>query len=385
VEPESLIVSEYDGRTFALWFYKATEFRRTHPHLAVVYKYLLVWPWYQRQIAHAYPTLSVPPYPGSMDAMMNRLISRNIRKMPVYLVRRDPALLPIFETETVGYGPDPLYRVRVVERLTCAGLGPFLERRSLALLVVLVATFHAGRIPAEQVITEAISPARRQLHLSPVFEGDRGRTSVRLHRKRTDHGRDEPRVSALLVPPHLFRMPPSFPIGWALALGLFGYDAKRTPHGASDGRAGGALAPSSPRESLPLMGLHERDGDRALRDRAPRLRAYIREREAARFRRSDGGLRSPSRVQREHRGVFGSRAVDRVKAARREPVHSERSVRAAGSRPDALSPRQRRSFLVNLLVPVDEATSSQAKSILAEPYRDTKLIPDRLPSVWLAI
>lgn len=116
VEPDALIVSEYDGRTFALWFYKATEFRRTHPHLAVVYKYLLVWPWYQRQIAHAYPTLSVPPYPGSMDAMMNRLISRNIRRMPVYLVRRDPGLLPIFETEPAGYAPDPLYRVRVVDR-----------------------------------------------------------------------------------------------------------------------------------------------------------------------------------------------------------------------------------------------------------------------------
>jgi hypothetical protein len=122
VEPNALIVSEYDGRTFALWFYKATEFRRTHPHLAVVYKYLLVWPWYQRQIAHNYPNIAVPPYPGSMDAMMNRLIARNIRKTPVYLVRRDPALLPIFETEPVGYGPDPLYKVRVAER-------PIPERR----------------------------------------------------------------------------------------------------------------------------------------------------------------------------------------------------------------------------------------------------------------
>jgi hypothetical protein len=115
VEPDALIVSEYDGRTFALWFYKATEFRRTHPRLAVAYKYLLVWPWYRRQLARAYPTLAVPPYTGSMDAMMNRLIARNIRKKPVYLVRRDPALLPIFTTDPVGYGPDPLYRVRLVE------------------------------------------------------------------------------------------------------------------------------------------------------------------------------------------------------------------------------------------------------------------------------
>ncbi|HLQ66619.1 MAG TPA: DUF2723 domain-containing protein [Candidatus Limnocylindrales bacterium] len=113
VEPNALIVSEYDGRTFALWFYKATDFRRSHPNLIVVYKYLLVWSWYQRQLARAYPTLAVPPYPGTMDAMMNRLIARNVGRRPVYLVRRDPALLSLFTTEPAGYAPDPLYRVRV--------------------------------------------------------------------------------------------------------------------------------------------------------------------------------------------------------------------------------------------------------------------------------
>jgi hypothetical protein len=115
VEPNALIVSEYDGRTFALWFYKTTGIHRTHRELAVVYKYLLIWPWYQRHLARTYPTLAVPAYPGSMDAMMNRLIARNIRKRPVYLVRRDPALLPVFTTEPAGYGPDPLYRVRLAE------------------------------------------------------------------------------------------------------------------------------------------------------------------------------------------------------------------------------------------------------------------------------
>ncbi|HEX7079044.1 MAG TPA: DUF2723 domain-containing protein [Candidatus Eisenbacteria bacterium] len=113
VEPNALIVSEYDGRTFALWFYKATDFARSRPDLAIVYKYLLVWPWYQHHVARVYRTLAVPPYPGDMDAMMNRLIARNIRSRPVYLVRKDPALLPIFTTEAVGYGPDPIYRVRL--------------------------------------------------------------------------------------------------------------------------------------------------------------------------------------------------------------------------------------------------------------------------------
>jgi len=112
VEPNALIVSEYDGRTFALWFYKATEFRASHPKLAVLYKYLLVWPWYQRHVGRVY-SLAMPPYPGALDPMMNRLIARNVQRRPVYLVRRDPGLLPIFKLEPVGYAPDPLYRVRL--------------------------------------------------------------------------------------------------------------------------------------------------------------------------------------------------------------------------------------------------------------------------------
>jgi transmembrane protein TMEM260 (protein O-mannosyltransferase) len=114
VEPNALVLSEYDGRTFALWFYKATEFRTTRPDVAVVYKYLLVWPWYQHHLARRYPGLSIPRYGGDLDAMMNRVVARNIRRRPVYLVRDDPALLSIFRTESAGYSLDPLYRVTVV-------------------------------------------------------------------------------------------------------------------------------------------------------------------------------------------------------------------------------------------------------------------------------
>jgi len=114
IEPNALVLSEYDGRTFALWFYKATEFRATRPDVVVVYKYLLVWPWYQHHLARRYPGVSIPRYGGDLDAMMNRVIARNIRKRPVYLVRDDPALLSIFRTKPAGYGLDPLYRVTVV-------------------------------------------------------------------------------------------------------------------------------------------------------------------------------------------------------------------------------------------------------------------------------
>ena len=115
VEPNALIVSEYDGRTFALWFYKATEFRKSHPELVVAYKYLLVWEWYRLHLSKRYPGLAVPPGNDELDVLLNRIIARNIRKRPVYLVRDDPGLAPVFRTEPVGLPQLPLFRVRLVE------------------------------------------------------------------------------------------------------------------------------------------------------------------------------------------------------------------------------------------------------------------------------
>ncbi|HYQ96046.1 MAG TPA: hypothetical protein VER38_03460, partial [Candidatus Eisenbacteria bacterium] len=116
VEPNALIVSEYDGRTFALWFYKATDFKKSHPGLVVAYKYLLVWPWYVHHLARYYRTLAVPIASSDVNLTMNRLIARNIRKRPVYLTREDPGLASLFRTERVGDPRLPLYRVREAAR-----------------------------------------------------------------------------------------------------------------------------------------------------------------------------------------------------------------------------------------------------------------------------
>jgi hypothetical protein len=115
VEPNALIVSEYDGRTFSLWFYKATEFKQSHPRLVVAYKYLLVWPWYLHQLAHVYPGLRVPAHEGNLDVTMNKFIGRNIDQRPVYLTRPDPGLAPVFRADPVGYPPIPLYRISRVK------------------------------------------------------------------------------------------------------------------------------------------------------------------------------------------------------------------------------------------------------------------------------
>jgi hypothetical protein len=111
VEPDALILSEYDGRTFSLWFYKATQFSESRPHVVVVYKYLLVWPWYLHHLARTYPGLAVPPYQGDLDLAMNRMIARNLKTRPVYLVREDPGLAPVFALTPVGDPDLPLYRV----------------------------------------------------------------------------------------------------------------------------------------------------------------------------------------------------------------------------------------------------------------------------------
>lgn len=115
VEPHALILSEYDGRTFSLWFYKATMFARSRPGVVVVYKYLLIWPWYLYHLARTYPDLAVPPYQGNLDLEMNRMIARNIRKRPVYLVRKDPGLAPVFTLRPVGDPELPLYRVELAK------------------------------------------------------------------------------------------------------------------------------------------------------------------------------------------------------------------------------------------------------------------------------
>ncbi|HEX3112973.1 MAG TPA: DUF2723 domain-containing protein [Candidatus Eisenbacteria bacterium] len=115
VEPNALIVSDYDGRTFSLWFYKATEFKQSHPKLAVVYKSLLIWDWYRYHIAKRYPGLVPPSGPQDPNLMLNRIVARNIKNRPVYLVRPDSALVSLFKIEPVGYPPMPIYRVHLVE------------------------------------------------------------------------------------------------------------------------------------------------------------------------------------------------------------------------------------------------------------------------------
>ncbi|MBN1503794.1 MAG: DUF2723 domain-containing protein, partial [Candidatus Eisenbacteria bacterium] len=100
VEPNALIVSEYDGRTFALWFFRETEFRETHARSVVAFKYLLAWPWYVHNLRTLHPDLRVPDA-GPIDPAAVALVTDNLDTRPVYTVRDDPALRPFFVLKPV--------------------------------------------------------------------------------------------------------------------------------------------------------------------------------------------------------------------------------------------------------------------------------------------
>jgi MFS family permease len=274
----------------------------------------------------------------------------------------------------------------------------------VALLVVLVAAFHAGRLfRAEQVLTEGeislpLDDSFIYLQYSKAIA--EGHPFVYTKGNAPTTGATSLAYPLLLVPPHLFRMPPSFAIGWALALGLFGYVLSALLMARIGTRlggwTGGALALFLFLASPFLLWGYMSGMEIALYGTVLLvcLRAYIREREAARFPTLRWWLFALAVSRPEGAvlaGVFGiSMLVDRVKAARRES--GSRGVRRSAQRalrPEALLPFAAAAlpFLVNLLVSGSiEATSSQAKSILAEPYHDTRLsYLTGSPSVWLAI
>jgi hypothetical protein len=110
VEPNALVISEYDGRTFALWFFRQTEFKESHPDCIVILKYLLVWPWYVDNLKKLHPDLSMQQA-GPMDAVMLSLVASNVEKRPIYTVRDDPALRPFYCLRPIFGGEIELFRV----------------------------------------------------------------------------------------------------------------------------------------------------------------------------------------------------------------------------------------------------------------------------------
>jgi hypothetical protein len=81
VPPGSLILSDGDGRTFALW-YRQSVTERTD--VTDVYRSLLVWPWYRENVARRDSTFRLSVHDRPMVETSRHVIVENMDHRPVY-------------------------------------------------------------------------------------------------------------------------------------------------------------------------------------------------------------------------------------------------------------------------------------------------------------
>jgi len=281
------------------------------------------------------------------------------------------------------------------------------RRAALALAIVAVAAFHAGTIFREE---RAITGGEICLPLDDSFiylqyarAIAEGHPFVYTQGNAPTTGATSLLYPFLLAPPHLAGFRPSLAIAWALGLGLLGYVLSALLL-AKLGRRLGGIPGGAVAVLLFVMSPHLLWGYMSGMEIAlygtvllASLETYLRERDEARFptlrwwlfvlaaSRPEGAVLA---------GVFGLVLIaDRRRAARdaRDPAGTGPGGRALlrGIGWSALLPFAAAAlpFLVNLAVAGSiEATSSQAKSILAEPYHETRLEYLRgAHQVWLAI
>ncbi|MGE5176807.1 MAG: hypothetical protein ACM3JJ_10580 [Hyphomicrobiales bacterium] len=264
-------------------------------------------------------------------------------------------------------------------------LRAFVARRGmalLALLVVGVTAFQAGRVfRAERAITggEIGFPLDDTfIYLQYARAIAEGHPFVYTPGNAPTTGATSLAYPLLLVPPHLLHLPAAFCIAWTIALGLAGYVLSALLMARLGTRLGGpgtgALAIVLFLLSPFLLWGYLSGMEIALYATVllGTVLAYLDEREEARFPTFRWWVFALAASRPEGAvlcGVFGLLAAfDRWRASRRSggpPAWSPALLLpfAAAALP----------FVVNLIVSGSiESTSSQAKSILAEPYAETR-------------
>ena len=196
----------------------------------------------------------------------------------------------------------------------------------------------------------------------------------------------------LLLPPHLLRLPPALCIGWALALGVAGFAASALLMLRLGRRLGGivgaALAGALFLASAQLLWGYMSGMEIAFYATVllASVSVYLDERREARFPKLRWWLFALALARPEGAVlcfVFGLLILaDRHRAARAgAPLRLVDPISVLPFLAGAIP------FLVNLAVAGSiESTSSQAKSILAEPYREVREnFVRNTPTVWAGI
>ena len=105
LEPNAVVLSRGDGRTFSLWYGSSVLTPRAD--VAVVYESLLDWTWYRAYLADRHPTLVIPP--RAPEAVRRQLFLRgNLAHHPVYVTEIHPDVAARFDLAPAG----PLVRLR---------------------------------------------------------------------------------------------------------------------------------------------------------------------------------------------------------------------------------------------------------------------------------
>jgi len=102
--PGSLVLTQGDGRTFALWCACAESGRED---AAVVYSALLCWPWYLRHVEETFPNIRVAGTSMKPDDMIDAFIGANLGRIPVLLSFSDARRANSYELAPRG----PLFEV----------------------------------------------------------------------------------------------------------------------------------------------------------------------------------------------------------------------------------------------------------------------------------
>lgn len=124
--PEALVLSDGDGRTFALWYGQAMQHRFD---AAVIYRALLEWPWYLQNLRRLYPGLDVSAESLNVERRATGLLGTALGRRPVFTTFSNRWLARTFLHHPEG----PLYVVDGRRRPITSPAGPDLVSRPLTL------------------------------------------------------------------------------------------------------------------------------------------------------------------------------------------------------------------------------------------------------------
>jgi len=102
--PAAIVITQGDGRTFALWDACAEAGRND---ISVAYQALFVWPWYLTSLHHTFPDRAFPWGSFRSDDMTATVINTNIKRSPLFLSFTDKIRANAYALEPKG----PLFEI----------------------------------------------------------------------------------------------------------------------------------------------------------------------------------------------------------------------------------------------------------------------------------